>query len=182
MIKPVNNKVLVSVNLEQKDYFSIGSTKLKNAISFAVNYRERSPTIAFVEQGNDILHAGDLLLTHHNLFQMPSPYHLYDDLFSVPFSKVLFAKIYSNGDIAPLCGNLICKKIEKPTSIPVPNPEYYINKYEVLDGGWTKFKEGDVVLTRPYSGYEIVYILNGEEKRVVKVDSDMICGYIAKNI
>ncbi len=177
-MKSVNGKILVSVNLAQKDYMEVGGVELKTAMPFASNFREKTPVIAKVIEGNEFVMEGNLLLTHHNLFQMPSPYHLYDELFSIPFSKVLFAKIDTSGDIQPICGNLICEKIEVETLLPVPENErkYHINKYKVLMSGWTNYKEGSIIYTRPNSGYEIIYILNGKKNIIVKVDSDMICG------
>lgn len=160
----------------------VNGIELKTAMNFATNYRERTPVIAKVIEGNKYVRKDDLLLTHHNLFQMPSPFHLEGDLFSIPYSKVLFAKIDSLGDIHPICGNTICKKIEVDTLLPVPvdQKKYHINKFEVINGGWTIFKQGDIVLTRPHSGYEIIYILNGIKNTIVKVDSEMICGVIKK--
>lgn len=179
-MKPTYGKIIVSVELNQKKDIVLNGVTLRNPIDFAVNYRERSPTIAVVVDGNEYVREGDMLITHHNLFQMPSPYHLYDDLFSVPFSKVMFAKVDTDGTIHPICGNIICSKILVETLLPVPTDQkkYHINKYIVEDGGWTMFKKGDMVLTRPHSGYDIIYFINGVHYQCTKVDSDMVCGVV----
>jgi hypothetical protein len=180
MINPVNNKIIVSVNLSQKDTMIINGKALSTALKFEKNYREKSPTIAKVIEGNDTLKEGDILLTHHNLFQEHSPYHLQDDLYAVPFSKVLLAKIDKDGNILPICGNLICSRIPIKSSLDLP-PEYQKTedkKYKVIDGTGTKYTTNDIVLTRPSAGYDIVYIWGGIEKRVTKVDQDQICGIL----
>lgn len=180
MIYPTNNKIIVSVNAAQKSEMVIAGVVFKLAPLFERNYRERSPTIATVIDGNEMVKKGDVLLCHHNLFFLPSPYHLYDDIFSIPFSKVLFAKINNEGEISPICGNLICDRIPIQTPFPVPSEEVktYDKIYKVVIGGDTKYKKGDTVFTRPSAGYDIVYNLSGIEKRITKVDSEQICGVL----
>jgi len=175
---PANNKIIISVNNSQKDYKKIGNVEVMAALLFEKNYRERSPVVAEVVSGNDVVEAGDVLLIHHNLCYLPSPYHLYDDLFSVPFSSVLFAKIKKDGSLEPVCGNLICKRVEIETPIPLPPEQIktYINRAIVVDGGGTKYKKGQLIFHRPHAGYDICYVLNGEQYRVTKVDSTQVCG------
>lgn len=177
---PVNNKIIVSVNLSQKDTMVVNGITLSTALKFETNYREKSPTIAQVVEGNNSLKEGEILLTHHNLFQMPSPYHLYDNLFAIPYSKVLFAKINNDGGIIPICGNLICNRILIKSHLPIPAgyQKTYDKMYEVSLSSLGKYSEGDIIFTRPSAGYDIVYIWNGIEKRITKVDSDQICGVL----
>jgi len=179
-MKPANNKIIVQVNPDQKDTIKIGDIEFQSALKYEVNYRYKSPTIATVVEGNDIVREGDVLLCHHNLFYLPSPYHLNEDFFSVPFSKVLFAKLISDGTLIPICGNMICEEIPIKYYLMMP-PELqqvHKNRYKVVDGGWTMYKKGDIVFTRPSSGYTIIYNVNGEERKAVKVDSEMICGVL----
>ena len=182
-MNPTNNKVILSCDLKQKDTMLIGGIKFSTAIKFDTNYREKSPTIATVVEGNECLNNGDMLLCHHNLFYQPSPYHLNDDLFSIPFSKVLFAKISKDGGISPICGNLICERIPETDQFEVPVSERKMldKVYKVIDGGWTTYKKGDTIFTRPSGAYDIVYNYDGIEKRVTKVDADQICGVIKIN-
>lgn len=177
---PTNGKVLLRCDVKQKSSINIGGLEFSTAIKFENNYREKSPVIATVVGGNELLSDGDVLLCHHNLFYLPSPYHLEGDLFSIPFSKVLFAKIFRDGSLRPICGNLLCNRMpEKHTfDLPPSQQKFLISQYEVVDAGWTKYKKGDIIFTRPHSGYEVVYILDGIEHRQIKVDSDMICGIL----
>jgi len=122
-MKPVNGKIVVRVNPSQKDTMSIGSIDFSTANIYETNYRYKSPTIAKVIEGNDFLKSGDVLLVHHNLCFIPSPYHLEDDLFSVPYSKVLFAKILSTGEIEPICGNLICEELPVTSFFEIPDDD-----------------------------------------------------------
>lgn len=177
---PTNGKVLLRCDVGQKSSINIGGLEFSTATKFETNYREKSPVIATVVGDSEFLNDGDVLLCHHNLFYLPSPYHLEGDLFSIPLSKVLFFKIQADGNLQPICGNLLCKRIpEKHTfDLPPSQQKFLISQYEVIDGGWTKYKKGDIIFTRPVSGYEVVYILNGIEYRQIKVDSDMICGIL----
>lgn len=177
-MKPINNKIIVSCDVTQKNKIEINGLLLKTAHEFEKNYREKSPTIATVIEGNDIVKAGDILLCHHNLFYPPSPYYLTDNLYSVPFSKILFAKIDKLGDIFPICGNLICNRvpIKYPFPVPIEQQKTEDKIYEVLDSGQLPYNKGDFIFTRPSAGYDIVYTFNNIEKRITKVDSEQICG------
>lgn len=181
-MKPTNNKILVTVNPDQKTAFEVNGRLFSMATKWETNYREKSPVIAKVVEGNDVLDTDDVLLCHHNLFYLPSPYHVYGDLFSIPFSKILFAKIDKNGELDPICGNIICNRIPEKSFLPLPptQQKFYINQYEVVNEGWTNYKIGDIVFTRPHSGYEIVYVFDGIENRVIKVSDDMVCGVAKK--
>jgi hypothetical protein len=175
---PVNGKIIVSCDLKQKNSICISGTEMQSAILFETNYREKSPVIATVIEGNEMVKEGDVLITHHNNFYLPSPYHLYDNTFSIPFSKTLFAKIDKNGKVIPICGNMICENIEIESDLFIPSEKkrFHTDRYKVIDEGWTNYKKGSIIFTRPYSGYEIVYNVNSIEKRIIKVDSEMICG------
>lgn len=173
---------MVQVNPEQKTSISLGGSTFSSAPLFNKNYREKSPVIATVFVGNDLVNEGDILLCHHNLFYLPSPYHLIGNYFSIPFSKVLFAKILQDGSLLPICGNLLVERIQIITPIPVPieQQETYKSKYKVTNSGYTAYKNDDIIFTRPSSGYNISYVFDGKEKEVTKIDSEMICGFIRK--
>jgi hypothetical protein len=75
---------------------------------------------------------------------------------------------------------MICEKIDIETAIPLPieQRKKHIDRYSIKNPGWTKYKIAQTIFTRPDSGYEIVYIWQNIENRVVKVDSEMICGIL----
>ena len=176
---PANGKILVEIDPFQKEQMLIGDNLFRCANLFENNYRYKSPTIATVVEGNKYLFKGDVLLCHHNLFYLPSPYHVQDNLFSVPFSKVLFAKILSDGSLQAICGNLLGEKIMKESFLPLPPDKhgYYNDRFIVTDAGWTKFKKGQIVYARPSSCYDIIFHLNGIQKSVTKISEDMVIGY-----
>lgn len=179
-MNPVNGKIIVKCDNEQKSSIRIGDVEFKTAMGYETNYREKSPVICEVVDGNEFVKEGQVLLVHHNTFYLPSPYHLGDDLFSIPFAKTLFAIINTDGSLAPICENILCDRVNIPSILPVPPElqEKYIDRVKVIDGGWTNYKPNDLLFTRPHSYYEIVYHLNGEEKRIHKCHSEMICGVV----
>lgn len=176
----VNERVIVRVDVSQKDFMRIGEVKVMMAQKYETNYRYKAPVIAEVVNGNQTLIEGSYLLCHHNHFHLPSPYHLHDDLYSIPANHTIFAVLYPNGELSPVYGNVLASKVEVETPIPVP-PEYrefHKDRGLILDGGWTIFKPGDLVFTRPSAIYEIVYIFGEVEKRVCKINSEMICAVV----
>lgn len=177
---PVNDKILVSCNMKQKDEMTIGGITIKCANDFDVNYRERSPVIVQVVQGNKRVKEGDILLVHHNTLYTPSPYFVQDNLFSIPTEKIIFGKLTLSGDFMPLYGTIICERVNIETDFPLP-AEYqkqYTERVRIINGGDSEYKQGQIVFTRPYSYYEVVYIFGGIQKRVFKIHKDMICGYL----
>lgn len=180
MIKPTHEKIIVSVDQSQKDTILIGGNEFKTALAFDVNYRYKAPTICKVEVGNDYLKEGEILLVHHNLLYLPSPYHLEGIFFSIPFTKILFAIIHSNGYLQPICGNIFGNRIDIPTDLEVPEEQkkQYQDRIVITQSSNPNYKEGQTILARPSSCYEIIYHINGEQKSVVKISSDMVTGYL----
>ena len=180
MIESVNNKILVSVEQDQKDFIVIAGNEFRMANIYETNYRIKSPVIATVVQGNDYVRENDILLCHHNLFYLPSPYHIEKDLFSIPFSKVLFAKILEDGSLLPICGNILGERID--ISAPFLLPSYQVIKYNdrlfITHPGFTKYKKGQTIFSRPSACYDIVYHSNKEQKSITKISDDMICGIL----
>lgn len=174
----VNGKILVRSNLSQKYEVVINGVKLKTAGLFDTNYREKSPTIAEVVTGNRYLKSGDIIVCHHNTFYFPSPYFLEEDLFSIPFDKIVFGTLDENGNISPLNGNIICQRIpvDNRPEIPIQYRKTFIDRAEVLDGRWTDYKKGQTIIHRLNAGYDIVYNFNGTEKRVTKVHESQVVG------
>lgn len=175
---PANDKILIQVNADQKNKMSIGGNTLFTATAFDPNYRERSPTVGRVVEGNPYVYENDFLLLHHNLCYLPSPYHVQDDLFSIPFSSVIFAKIDKKGNITPVCGNLLCDRVNIESEFYLIEKEQYLDRVRVLDGMGTPYHKGQLLFTKPYSFYQIVWNWNGEERRVHKCNSEMVVGYV----
>lgn len=165
--------------MAQKTSFTFGGVTVQTALGYEKNYREKSPVVALVVEGNNIVSPDDLLLCHHNAFYLPSPYHVGGDLFAIPASNILFAKVRIDGDLFPIYGNVICSRVQVETPIPLPPEQIktHINRSLVIEGGITPYKKGDLIFHRPYANYEIVYHFNGEQKRVVKVHSEQIVGF-----
>lgn len=175
----VNNRIIVRVNVEQKDRMKIGDIWVQSALLYNTNYREKSPVIAEVVSGNEKVSQGTFICCHHNHFYDPSPYFLQDDLYSIPFNKTIFGYFKEDGSLVPICGNVFGERIAIPSDIPLP-PEMvqtYKNKVLVTNGNGTKYKKGEIIFTRPSAPYDIVYNWGGKEIVVTKVSEDMIVGY-----
>jgi hypothetical protein len=175
---PANDRIIVRVNMAQKSHMMIGGVVFQTAMKYEVNYRERSPVVAEVVNGNSVVKDGDVILSHHNHFYGKSPYFLMDDLFSIPFAKTIFAVLRPDGTLKPVCGNILGVRVDVETSIPVA-VEYrkkHTNRIRVTLGGSTKYRDGDLIFTRPYAPYDIVYIVDKVERRITKVSEDMVVG------
>lgn len=176
-MKAVNNRILVKVNMEQKNSMMVGGIMLSTAIKFETNYREKSPVLAEVIEGNAKLTKGTIICVHHNHFYSPSPYQLEGDLFSIPFNKTIFATVNKNGNLSAVCGNVLGERVERKSLLHVER-SFYIDRILLKDKGWTSYKNGSTIICRPNAPYDIVYNWNGVERRVTKVDSDQICGIL----
>lgn len=179
-MRVVQNRLLVRVNMKQKDEFTIGGVTVKAALPFETNYREKSPVVGLIVQGNAYVPNNELAIFHHNHFYHPSPYFLQDDLYSVPFNKTLFGLIDDAGDIQPMCGNIICKRVPIEYAIPVPveQQKTHIDRALVVRPGDTRYKVGQIIFHRLNAGYDISYNWNGQERRITKVSSDMVVGLV----
>ena len=180
MIKAANNKIIVRVDPNQKNGVKIGDTVMTTALLFENNYREKSPVVGVIVLGNEYLHEGDVALFHHNHFYQPSPYWIGDDLFSVPFNKTIFGILDENGQINPMCGNIICQRVPIEYAIPVPieQQKTHIDRALVINPGQTPYYAGQLLFHKPHSGYDIVFNWNGEERRVTKIHEEMVIGVV----
>jgi hypothetical protein len=183
-MRAANGRLLVSVNMEQKDTILFNGIELKMANLFEANYREKSPVLCLAEASNEVVQKGEILICHHNHFYQPSPYFVSDDLFSIPVGSTIFASVKPDGSLQPLYGNLLCNRVEKATLLPMPPElvEKYTNRLIVTDEGNTPYSKGETIFTRPHSYYEIVYTLNGTQHRIHKCHESMIMGVIRTNI
>lgn len=178
-MQSVNNRIIVRVNMSQKNEMLIGDVLVKAALIYNTNYREKSPVIAQVVSGNDKLKEGMLICCHHNHFYEPSPYFLEDNLYSIPYNKTIFGYFTNDGELIPICDNVLGSRIKIPSNIPLPPElvETYKNKVLVTNGHGTKYKKGEIIFTRPSPPYDIVYNWGNKEHIVTKVSGDMIVGY-----
>lgn len=174
-MEAVYKKILVKVNMEQKEYAEIGGVKLFLAPKYNPNHRERNPVVAEVLQGNEEINTGDFVIVHHNYFSEYSPYEISDGIYSIPYSENIFATIDKEGNASAVCGNVICERISEDEMIGMANTKRleYHDRVTVISNGYG-FKEGDQVFTLPYSDYQIVYNWNGIEKRIIRVYKENI--------
>lgn len=179
-MRVVQGRILVKVNMKQKDEFTIGDVTVKAALLYETNYREKSPVVGLIVQGNQYVKEGQLGIFHHNHFYAPSPYFLQNDLYSVPFNKTVFGIIDQEGEIQPMCGNIICQRvpIEYAMPVPVEHRKTHIDRAFVIRPGLTPYKAGQMIFHRLNAGYDIVYNWNNIEKRVTKVHEEMVVGVV----
>lgn len=178
-MKSTNGKILVRVDLVQKKSMKIGDIQFSMALNYETNNREKSPVIAQVMSDTEHFCWGDFILCHHNHFSGKT-YHLQGDLYSIPANHTVFAILEPSGELSPVYGNVLAAKVEVETPLPLPpeQREHYKDRGLILDGGWTEFIPGDLVFTRPSAIYEIVYIWDGFERRICKINSEMICAVV----
>jgi hypothetical protein len=180
-MKAVNGKILVRCNMRQKDEITINGVTIKMALPFEVNYREKSPVLVAVVEGNKWVKKDDILIVHHNTLYTPSPFFLGGELFSIPFTgKIVFGKLNGDGSLTPLGGNLFGIRVEIPISLPLP-PEQrktYIDRVLVSNAGELPYEKDQLIFTSPSAAYDIVYNYNKTINRVTKVHSDFIIAYI----
>ena len=179
-MKPANNKIVVKVNMAQKNTLIIAGVTMKIANLYQTNHREKEPILAEIVEGNKVLRPGGVGIFHHNNFAPPSPFYLYDDLFSVPYNKTVFGILYSDGNIRPLCGNMLCDRMDIETTIALPpeQREKHLDRVIITNPGNTHYKAGQLLFTRPYAFYEIVYNIDGTEFRVHKIHEDNVVGML----
>lgn len=153
---------------------------MTTALLFENNYREKSPTVGVIVRGNEFLKEGDVALFHHNHFYQPSPYWIGSDLFSVPFNKTVFGVLSEDGEIEPMCGNMICERmpVEYTMPVPVEQQKTHVDRALVIDPGDEPYEPGQIIFHRPSAGYDIVYNWLGEERRRTKVHEGMIIGVV----
>lgn len=177
---PANSKIIVSVDFSQKERISLAGSDFLLAKQYNNNRRESMPVVCRVETGNEHLKNGTFLLVHHNRFSENSVHHLQDNLYSLAYNSSIFAKLDKKGNAHSLCGNIIVQYIYDDKNILLPahlrKPNKY--KYQVLNTGFG-FRKGQFVFAHKFSDYEIVYVFNGEEKRVVKLVKTDIVGKLA---
>lgn len=180
-----NDKILVSVDLKQKSSIEFSDKIFSLALEFETNYREKSPVVATVEQDHDLFNKGDIIVTHHNLFLLPSPHYLGGGLYSIPVGKIIFAKLNKEtGDLIPVCTNIFGERVVRETVssgnlLLTPDEKIkYHDRVIITKSSVPKYKKGTMILSRPHACYDIVYVWNKQERRITKISEDMVIGYV----
>lgn len=180
------NHILLSVNLSQLDVANISGIELTIGNKYNENERESRPVLARVERGMPGFKKGTWILCHYNLFDTESPRLLYamDGLhyFSTEVDDLLFAIVGEDGRLQPICGNILAQRVPKATQmfgldIPEEYQEMYHDRVRIISGVGG-FREGDIVLTEKWADYEICYNWQGEQRRVVKILAEEVCGIL----
>lgn len=149
------------------------------AKDYSNNRRESEPVLCKVVEGNMVIPNGILLLVHHNRFSPNSPHYLGDNQYSLAYNDSIFASVGRNGEAIGLCDNIIVTQIFDNDSPLIPQHLKKPNKfkYKVVNNGFG-FTKGDIVFAYEFSNYEIVYIFEGVEYRVIKIKKSDIVGSI----
>lgn len=179
-MKPANGKILVKTNMAQKNSLIVAGVTMKIANLYQTNHREKEPVLAEVIKGNKEIVASRVIICHHNTFYPPSPYFLYDNLFSIPYGKIIFGILYPDGNIRPMCGTILCDRVWEDSKIQLP-PEQrkqHIDRVVVTNPGNTPYQAGQLLFTRPHAYYEIVYNIDGKEFRIHKIHEDNVVGML----
>lgn len=179
-MKAANSKIIVSVDFSQKEKISVAGNDFLLGKQYSHNGREKNPVVCKVIDGNGHIKNGTFLLVHHNRFGEYSAHYLGDNLYSLAYNSSIFAKIDSEGNAIGLCGNILVDYLYEEYAIPVPahlkKPNKF--KYKVINKGFG-YKKGQIVFAYEFADYEIVYVFNGKERRVVKLAQNDIVGKIA---
>lgn len=173
-----NNKILVQVDYNQKQSAEIGGVSISLGKEYSTNRRESNPVVCKVVEGNLDIKAGVYLLVHHNRFVETSPHHLGDNFYSLAYNTAIFARLDENGNPIGLCDNIFVEYIRDDYDLIPPQLQTVDKfKYKVLSDGFG-YKKDDVIFCYEFSNYEVVYVWEGIEKRVVKVAKKDIVGKI----
>lgn len=178
---PSNNKIIVKVNHSQKSNVTVAGSDFLLAKDYNHNRRESMPVLCEVVEGNKNLSFGTILLVHHNRFSSNSPHHLESNLYSLAFNPSIFARIDKEGNPIGLCNNIIVNRVYENDNdfIPQHLKKYDKHKNIVASNGFG-FKKGQVIFTFDLAAYEIIYVWQGQEKRVWKVTKNDVVGKINK--
>lgn len=176
---PSNSKIIVSVDFSQKESVNIGGSEMLLAKQYSNNRRESMPVICRVMEGNEYISSGTYLLVHHNRFAENSPHHLENNLYSLAYNESIFAKLDEQGNAKSMCGNIIVDHVYDESTIGLPAHLRQPNKfkYRVLSNGFG-YKKGQIIFAYEFANYEVIYVFNGEEKRVVKIAQKDVVGKI----
>jgi len=183
-MKAAANQIIVSVDLAQKEQARIGNNTILTGRRYSANFREKNPVVCQIVEGTDELPAGKWLVCNYCYFDWGSQYHISDNLYSIPIDQELFAFIEGDGELTPICGNLLVERVDKETKIELP-PEL---KKQFWDRGIVKNVStgntlpqiGQFIFWLFAADYGIWYTWNGIERERIKIHESEIIGYYNK--
>lgn len=178
---PKLNNIIVSVNPNQKDEINIGQNIVKTGKNYNENFREKNPVVAYVIGGVKEIPKGSFIICNYSHFDLESPYHIYENYYSIPVDEEIYAVIDKDGSLIPVCGNVLIEREIKESKIEIPEElkKEHTNR-GIISRETFLYKKGTLIFFLPFSNYEIVYQWNGEERRAIKVHENEITGYLKK--
>jgi co-chaperonin GroES (HSP10) len=183
-MKPIKDRIIIQYDTEQKEYIQYGTLRLysPNRALKNENSREANPTAAMVVHGgNTFLKKGDVILFPHTILDTPSAViekNGTNIIMTIPTDQnkvTIYGKVGKKGEVIPLFGNLVVQRIsQKELSSIIITPDAYKkdeeNKSVVLAAPPdSDIIEGQTIIYYKHSDYELVYNVNGEEKRAIMV-------------
>lgn len=177
-MKPAAGYIIVSVDLQQKDRAMIGGNSICTAYRYSHNYRDKAPVVAQIVEGTEALPAGKWLVCNYCYFDWGSQYHLYENLFSIPIDQELFAFVEDDGELTPICGNLLVERVTKETIIEIPDDlkKQYWDR-GIVSHGNIEYQSGMFILWLFAADYGIRYTWNGIERERIKIHESEIIGF-----
>jgi hypothetical protein len=176
-MKSVNNFIVVSVDQDQKAKALLGNHEILLAKKYNTNRREQNPVLCKVVQGNKKVREGTWLLVHHNRFAEHSPHEIGGGLYSIPYNQSVFAKVDKNGEAHSVNGNIICEREKVSHGNILTTEKIHNDRFTILNDG-CGYRKGQMVFTYQFSEYEIIYIWQGIEHRVIKIFHEDIVGVV----
>lgn len=194
-MKPRRKHLIVKSYDEQKEIHQVklNDGKVINIYigrRYNENGREQSPVVCEVlSVGEDVkeISEGDLLITHHNLLSNEAitiERNLAEQytILSVPNDNHLYAKILPSGELEPVNGNCIAKRIKKEvnTSLAVPFEMTEDLMFDLVSVSKEIdfVKAGDRVLCYKHSDYEMVFHFENKEQRAIRIWKEDILGIV----
>lgn len=190
-MKPLRESAIVEVNLSQKDTHSVidhngKEVKIWIGKKYNPNGRESNPVLCKVLNINSkkfpYLQAGDTILVHHNYFEKPDTSRRCIEknagtqiaTFTIPVDQLIYAKIGADGDVHPVCDNVIAERVKKPSQsdiiiMPFEKEEETRVVVKKVAPEVDEVAEGDEVFILKYGDMPISYNWGGREREVIKV-------------
>jgi hypothetical protein len=212
-MKAKKNNIIVKVDLEQKEKHvieGVNGEKIELYIGreYAINKREANPCVGeVVHNPNEeypYIKEGDMLVLHYNTFENVN--YLIEKtgtiaLYSIPlrthdwnnkrnewewnWNYLIFGKIV-DGEIHPLCNNLICERIKMPQQSEIiinPVERNYPDRVKCLrvSPEIDYIEAGQTLMIKKMGDYEIVLHIGGREARVIKTWQEDVIAIINEN-
>ena len=159
---------------------------------YGENNREINPVVCEVlNVGKDVtnIEVGDMLILHHNCLDneallIERDHEQMYDIVAVYWDATVYAKINKEtGELTPLNGNCIAKRIPKKIESTMFQPFEMTEDYEFeivsAPSDFPEVKKGDRVLCYKYSDYEMVYHFKNEEKRAIRLSKEDVLGILS---